>query len=84
MLTSESALWRSVLGQAIKDVYDTRARVRAETMAWLTTPDFEAVCHFADVEPDQMRSQMASLATLSRGVAMKYGQLLKMQVEGEA
>jgi hypothetical protein len=72
-----------VLGQAIKDVYDTRERVRTETIAWLGTPDFEAVCHFADVEPDQMRNQMASLANLSRGLAMKYGQLLRMQVEGD-
>lgn len=79
----ESRLWRAVLGQAIRDIYDNNTRVRSRAIAWIETPDFPMVCDYADVEPDSMREQLVALANLSLGLARKYGQALRSEVTGE-
>jgi hypothetical protein len=73
-------LWRSVLGQAIRDTYEGHTGNRSEVIRWLKTNDFEIVCDFAHVDADQMREQIATLITLPIPLAKKYGRILRMRV----
>ena len=79
-LTSQSALWRAVLGQAIRDLYGTDNRARVEVLVWIKSRDFDTVCDFAFVEPQQMREQLLAISQLSPGLARKYGSELRHQV----
>lgn len=82
-IEAESALWRAVLCQAIRDIYDRDERVRQEALRWVLTRDFGIVCDLAFVEPDCMKEQMANLATLSMSLAKKFGQQLQAYVAKE-
>ena len=72
-LEAESVMWRSVLAQGIKDIYDRNDKVRLEAIKWINSRDFETVCDFALVEPDSLREQLANLATLPINTARTYG-----------
>jgi hypothetical protein len=75
-LSNAAKLWRSVLGQAIRDVYH-EDNARKEVIRWLDTDDFEVVCDYAEVDPVQMREQIASLCRLPLPLARKYGKMLR-------
>ena len=79
-IEAESALWRAVLCQAIRDIYDRDERVRQDALRWVLSKDFAIVCDFAFVDPDCMKEQMANLATLSMSLAKKFGQQLQAYV----
>lgn len=79
-LTPEELLWRAVLGQAVRDIYDQNIGVRAETLRWMKSEDFEVVCIFANVDPYAMRRQLRNLAELPIHIAKKYGQILRSQI----
>lgn len=66
-MSDETALWRAVIAQAIREatsnyidgVSATKAPfVREEARRWLTKPsrDFTTVCAMASVEPDTVRA----------------------------
>lgn len=82
-MTGEEILWRAVLGQAVRDIYDVSARVREETLAWLQSTDFETVCDYACVDAENMRDQLISLASLPPAMARKYGSQLRIEILGE-
>lgn len=79
-IEAESQLWRSVLCQAIHDIYDRDERVRKEALMWVLSRDFITVCDFAFVEPDSMKEQIASLVGLPLSLARKYGGQLKSSI----
>jgi hypothetical protein len=82
-LPEEAALWRAVIAQAIRDLYDctvSAPRLRREVLTWITTPDFEVVCLNASVPAYDLREQIASLSTLPPSLAKKYGQLLRRKI----
>jgi hypothetical protein len=79
-IEAESALWRAVLCQAIRDIYDRDERIRKEALRWVLSRDFATVCDMAFVEPECMKEQMANLATLSLALARKFGQQLQAYV----
>jgi hypothetical protein len=81
-LSSMSFLWRSVLGQSIRDIYGGNSNQRGEVIRWLATPDFLIVCEYAEVEPDCMREQLASLIAMPRDLSRKYGKMLRDRVVG--
>lgn len=80
LMPEESLLWRAVLAQAIRDIYDLNENVRKEALRWIMSPDFQIVCDYAFVDPEDMKEQMANLSTLSRSLAKKYGSLLRSEV----
>ena len=51
----ENLLWRAILCQGIKDVYDNNSRVRSEAIRWLVSRDFVTTCDNALVEADHSR-----------------------------
>lgn len=75
-LASASLLWRSVLSQALKDLYGTNPKDRMEVLKWLKTTDFDAVCDFACVEVASMREQFVNIAGMPWQLARKYGKNL--------
>ena len=79
-LQSASLLFRAVLGQAIRDVYEGQAPHRLEVMRWLKSKDFDIVCDYACVNAAQMQEQIATLMTLPIPLAKKYGRILRMRV----
>ncbi len=79
-LSSANAMWRSVLAQAIRDIYGSDLSPRLEVIRWLQTKDFETVCEFAHVEPMSMREQLMALIELPTDLARKYGKLLRDKV----
>ncbi len=83
IISQEALLWRAVLAQAVRDIYDTDERVRRDALKWILTRDFETVCDMAFVEPETMKSQLANLATLSIGLARKYGSMLRSEIIAE-
>lgn len=83
-LTSISFLWRSVLAQAVRDIYAGKVNERAEVIRWLKTTDFETVCEYADVEASSMREQIAYLAAMPQELSRKYGKKLRDKIVGYA
>lgn len=79
-LQSESLLWRAVLGQAIRDVYDGNEKIRHQVLMWTATTDFLTVCDYAYVHPEDMREQLHALCELSPNLAKKYGRMLRETV----
>jgi len=79
-LTPVQLLWRSVLAQAIRDLYSSVPEDREETIAWLGSKDFIVVTEYADVEPENMLEQMTSLATMPTMLARKYGNILREEI----
>jgi hypothetical protein len=79
-IEAESSLWRAVLCQAIRDIYDRDERIRQEALRWVLSRDFATVCDMAFVEPDCMKEQIANLSTMSIGLARKFGQQLQAYV----
>lgn len=68
----EPGLWRAVITQALMDAASNSRkseakRSRREALHWLLgdTPDFEAVCDNAGLDPDYVRSR--ARAALQRG-----------------
>lgn len=76
-IEAESLLWRHVLSQAVRDIYDRDVRIREEAMRWVLSPDFLTVCDFAFVEPDSMKEQIANLAMMPMILALKFGPQLR-------
>jgi hypothetical protein len=82
-LPEEAALWRAVIAQAIRDMYDCTVaapRLRREVLLWISSDDFEVVCLNASVPAFDVREQIASLSTLPPSLAKKYGQLLRRKI----
>mgnify|MGYP000019280855 CR=1 FL=1 len=68
----EPSLWRAVITQALMDAASNSAkaeakRTRSDAAQWLlsNTPDFEAVCDNAGLDPDYVRTR--ARAALARG-----------------
>lgn len=76
-IPTESLLWRAVLSQAIRDIYDSNERIRKAALRWILTPDFQTVCDYAFVEPESLKGQLANLAMLPRELAIKFGRELR-------
>ncbi len=81
-LSSECRLWRSVLGQSIRDIYEGKAQARNDVFTWMRSNDFVTVCDFAEVQPDNMRQEMLNLAALPVMTAKHYGRRLREQIIG--
>lgn len=82
-LPEEAALWRAVIAQAIRDIYDSTKhgpRYRREVMAWIASRDFDVVCDNAWVPAYDLREQIAALISLPASLARKYGQLLQRKI----
>jgi hypothetical protein len=82
-LPEEAALWRAVIAQAIRDMYDCTkdaARLRRDVLLWITSRDFEVVCLNAYIPAYDLREQIASLSALPPSLAKKYGQLLRRKI----
>lgn len=73
-------LWRGVIGQSVRDIYEGDPRARDEVFAWLASPDFDTVCYLANVHVEDMRNQMTTLAGLPISLAKKYGRLLREKI----
>jgi hypothetical protein len=78
--SSESQLWRSVLGQTICDISDNDPRVRQDVFLWMCSEDFDIVCGFADVHVEDMREQLVRLSVLPPILAKKYGRSLRKKI----
>lgn len=78
----ENLLWRAILCQGIKDVYDNNSRVRSEAIRWLVSRDFVTTCDNALVEADTIRELIANLATMPRRMAQQYSAALKSFIDG--
>lgn len=79
-LASASKLWRSVLGQSVRDLYEGDPKHRKEVFVWLASNDFVTVCDLADVHAPDMREQLAALASLPEQLSKKYGRLLRAKI----
>ena len=77
---TESLLWRSCLGQCIRDLSSTNPREREDVLEWMASEDFAIVCEYAEVDPEQMKEQMSALAAMPLILARKYGHMLKVAV----
>lgn len=73
-------LWRGVIGQSIRDIYEGDPKARAEVFVWLVSSDFVTVCDLANVHAEDMREQMVTLSDMPLGLARKYGRLLRGHV----
>lgn len=62
-MSNEQTLWRSVIHVAITDL--KHPRLRPAAMQWFfgpdDEPDFVKVCHFAGVDPGQVRKRVKEL-----------------------
>ncbi len=72
----ENVLWRHVLFQGIRDIYDKNDKIRGKAIRWLASDDFATVCDLALIEAESLREQVANLATLPVGIARQYGHAL--------
>jgi len=79
-MPADSLLWRSVLAQAISDIYSGKPCHRNEVIHWLAEDDFDTVCDHAHVEAEEMREQIAALCRLPIPLAKKYGKMLRNYV----
>lgn len=78
--SSESLLWRAVIGQAIRDIYTAgrgAEKNRREVAEWLTSEDYETVCALAEIDADNMKEQIVNLLSMPRSLAKKYGVRLR-------
>jgi hypothetical protein len=75
-----SRLWRGVIGQGVRDIYEGNPKARAEVFTWLASHDFDTVCDLANVHPRDMREQMVALSSLPISLAKKYGRLLRERI----
>lgn len=89
-LSSESALWRAVIAQSIRDIYraekvggEMTLPYRMEVVEWINSPDYEVVCHLAFVDPVFMKEQIENLLAMPRRLAMKYAIPLCDRLTGE-
>ena len=73
-------LWRGVIGQGVRDIYEGDPRARAEVFVWLVSRDFDTVCNLANVHTGDMREQMTALSDLPIALAKKYGRLLRDRI----
>lgn len=78
--SSVSKLWRSVLGQSVRDLYEGNERCRRDVFVWMVSPDFEVVCDFANVHPRDMLEQLTALSELPAALAKKYGRQLRAKI----
>jgi len=81
--SSASKLWRSVLGQGIRDLYEGNEKCRRDVFLWMISTDFDVVCDFASVHPEDMKEQMVTLSELPIGLAKKFGRQLRAKVTEE-
>ena len=79
-----SRLWRNVIGQAVRDLYEGDPRARTEVFSWIVSPDFETVCDLADVHAEDMRGQFVALAALPSELCKKYGRLLREKIKDDS
>ena len=76
-LSSEFRLWRSVISQAISDVYLDNPKHKLEVMEWLDTDDFETVCDLADLNPDFVKKAIRNIAESKPAIARFTGRKIK-------
>jgi hypothetical protein len=79
-LSSVSRLWRGVIGQGVRDIYEGNLKARSEVFVWLVSDDFDTVCDLADIHPHDMREQIMALSDLPISLAKKYGRLLRDRI----
>ena len=79
-LSSASRLWRSVLGQGVRDLYEGDGGLRSEVFTWMLTSDFDDVCDLANCHPNDMRQQLTALAALPLPLAKKFGKMLRAKI----
>lgn len=48
-------LWAWVLQQAIGDLHSPNAKLRTAASAWLSSPDFDLICEWLDLNPTAVR-----------------------------
>jgi hypothetical protein len=79
-LSNENRLWRSVLGQAIYDIYHGDDHHRSEVLRWLKSPDFPTICELAEVHVSDTKQQLTALFALPKNLSIKYGKLLREKI----
>lgn len=79
-LPSESRLWRNVLGQCVRDIYDGDQTTRQEVFFWIASKDFETVCDYAEVHSDDIREELMALSALPNALAKKFGRMLREKI----
>jgi hypothetical protein len=78
--SSAYRLWRGVIGQSVRDIYEGDPKARAEVFVWLVSGDFDTVCTLANVHTADMREQMVALSDLPIPLAKKYGRVLREKI----
>jgi hypothetical protein len=78
--SSAYRLWRGVIGQSVRDIYEGDNKARNEVFVWLVSPDFDTVCSLANVHAPDMREQMVALSDLPLSLAKKYGRVLREKI----
>lgn len=78
--SSAYRLWRGVIGQSVRDIYEGDEKARAEVFGWMVSADFDTVCSMANVHSEDMRDQMVALSDLPIALAKKYGRILREKI----
>lgn len=78
--SSAYRLWRGVIGQSVRDIYEGDEKARAEVFGWMVSPDFDVVCDLANVHAEDMKDQMVALSDLPIALAKKYGRILREKI----
>ena len=53
--TAERRVWNAVILLAVSDAKSSSTTLRHDVAQWIQTPDFEAVCGYADQDPGQIK-----------------------------
>ena len=80
-LSSEFRLWRSVISQAISDVYLDNPKHKLEVLEWVGTEDFETVCDLADLNPEFVAKAIRKIAEEKPAIARFNGREIKDIIE---
>jgi hypothetical protein len=79
--SSECRLWRQVISQAISDAYLDDQRNKIAVITWLETPDFDDVCDFAALHPEQTKKHFYKILESKPAIARFIGRKLKDAIE---
>lgn len=71
--TSESAVWKATVAQAVRDTYDKNPAIRNDVVEWMESgEDYEFVCWAAGIDPDRLRAELENLFAMKPILRKKF------------
>jgi hypothetical protein len=76
----EFRLWRAVVAQAVRDVYENVPANVREVIEWIDTDDYHTVLGAAEIDPILFKEELANLLVMTPRLRKKYGRKLRQRI----